>query len=564
MLLVSGLLSSVSQGEDLAPYDYEHFFDPSRLVKVDIQIAEADWNVLRMQHRSLLRTLRTDVPPSKQEKQFTYFEGNLTIDGTDLGKVAVRKKGFIGSMDQRRPSFKIQVDRFDKKKSFATVDTITLNNNKQDPTRVSQVVGYGVFRDAGLPASRCNLALVTLNGESLGIYSNVESLDKRFARRQFGNADGALYEGTLADFEEDSLVRFERKFGKKKRDKKLAQAAAALKADDDELLEKLGSVLDLERFYRFWALEGLLGHWDGYVSNKNNYFVYYDAESERLHFIPWGMDQLGEDNNVFWGQGFRAPISVKADGAIARRLYRNEDVRDAYFATVKDIFKTVWNEDELLSQIEGLEALIDGHRVSFGRDRRRSGKKLKEFIPGRRADVEAEIEEGYPEWTLGPRDTPDRVEKQGECEIEFAFKMPKLNAGENRYVKANGDGGVKLTLDDQDVGFDSAEIALKLNRGRRGPSVSLQITRPNAKDGTPSTIEVTFPYRKHEAGDPYRIDAFASPAQGRLLDRRGNAGRDEGRGAIAGYLTLAEFGDDEGDQVRGNLKGEFYAFIPRE
>ena len=172
------LLAAVARAEDLAPYSFDHFFDTSRLVKIDLKVEPADWNKLRGQHRSLVKTLRTDIPPSEREKPFDYVPANLAIDGTDVGKVAIRKKGFVGSLDHNRPSFKIQIDKYEKKKMFAGVDTLTLNNNKQDGSRVHQLVGYQFFRAAGLPASHCNLALVSVNGKSLGVYSNVESLDK--------------------------------------------------------------------------------------------------------------------------------------------------------------------------------------------------------------------------------------------------------------------------------------------------------------------------------------------------------------------------------------------------
>ncbi|GIT05844.1 MAG: hypothetical protein CM1200mP29_12550 [Verrucomicrobiota bacterium] len=50
---------------------------------------------MRVQHRSLVKTLRTDIPPSEQKKPFSYVSANLTIDGTDIGRVAIRKKGFV-------------------------------------------------------------------------------------------------------------------------------------------------------------------------------------------------------------------------------------------------------------------------------------------------------------------------------------------------------------------------------------------------------------------------------------------------------------------------------------
>jgi len=560
-ILVTFMFVALSaHAKDVAPYSFDHFFDPSHLVEIEIKIDRADWDKLRMQNRSLLKTLRTDIPPSEQEKQFDYFEANLAIDGTDLGKVAIRKKGFVGSMDQRRPSFKIQVDEFDKKKSFAGVDTITLNNDKQDPSRVNQVIGYQLFREAGLPASHCNFAVVKVNGKSLGVYCNVESPDKRFIRRNFGNDDGAMYEGTIADFNAGSLIRFERKFGKKKTGKKLAQVVAALGADDGQLLEELGKIVDLDKFYRYWAMESLIGHWDGYVSNKNNYFVYYDQATDRIQFIPWGLDQLGEDNNMFWGGGFKPPKSVKADGAVARRLYQIEDARKAYFATLQKLLDTIWKEDELVTQIKQLEAMIEPHRVSFGRDPRQTGIDFKKFISGRRAQITDELKGGYPEWTLAPRPGIPHVAKKGDCEINFSFKMVDLKDGQDSFVTTEGEAEGTLSQDGKRIEFESARFALKQNRGWGGSSLVLQITRPGAKDGEPSTIEVTFPKRQHEPNDPYRIDVFASPAQGRLLRQNGNVGEEGTVASLAGMLDLMEFGASSGDQIKGSLKGEFYAF----
>ncbi|HIL72511.1 MAG TPA: hypothetical protein EYG38_21955 [Verrucomicrobia bacterium] len=558
------VLSITTHAKDLAPYEFDHFFDPSRLVKMDIEIDQADWDKLRMQHRSLLKTLRTDIPATEQESQFDYFPANLTIDGTDLGKVAIRKKGFVGSMDQQRPSFKIQIDKFDKKKSFAGIDTLTLNNNKQDPSRVNQVIGYQVFRLAGLPASHCNLAVVTVNGKPLGVYSNVESPDKRFIRRNFGNDDGALFEGTIADFDEDSLIRFDRKFGKKKLEMKLTEVLEALKTTDDTLIEELGKIVDLDNFYSYWALECLLGHWDGYVSNKNNYFVYHAPATDRIQFMPWGIDQLGEDNNIFWGRGFKPPKSVKADGAIARRLYQIKEGQDSYFAALRELLDTVWKEDEWVARIERLEEMIEPHRGSVGRNRRQTGIDLKKFISGRRAQVEAEMKEGYPEWTLALRPGMNRIEKRGDCEIKFSFKMADLKSGRNSYVASEVEAEFKVLIDGNEIEFHSEKMAIRQNRGWGGGSLSLQFTRPSAAEGTPSTIEVTFPKRMHPTGDPYRIDVFASPASGRLLNGSGNVGEDGTRGALTGTLELTAFGDTAGDQISGRLKGEFFAFIPKD
>jgi len=555
------LLAAVARAEDLAPYNFDHFFDTSRLIKIDLKVEPADWDKVRVQHRSLVKTLRTDIPPSEQKKPFSYVSANLTIDGTDIGRVAIRKKGFVGSLDYDRPSLKIQIDQYEKKKMFAGVDTLTLNNNKQDGSRVHQLVGYQFFRAAGLPASHCNLALVSVNGKSLGVYSNVESLDKHYFRRAFKSAKGTLYEGTVCDFHVHSLVRFERKFGSKKAIASIKNASIALDSDDRSILGKLGRYLDLDRFYRYWAAEVLVGHWDGYVSNKNNYFVYFDSKSERLHFLPWGLDQLATDRNMFWRQGFDPPKSVKADAAIPRRLYKNPEAKKKYFAAMRSLLDEVWDEDKLVAQIDDLQAMINPHRIEKSFWSRRHASTFQKFISRRRAEILDEIDDGkFPEWTLESREMMGEIVKVADSNSTFSLEMTDAEKGRGGFVTTKGTGQVNMKYGNKAVDFGSPAYGLREN-GRR--SVTLRIHREDAAAGEPEAVEVTFPRPRLTAERPeasYRIDVFASPAQGDLFV----SNLREPLGRLAGNVVLTRFGTDPGDIVEGRLESEVFRFLPTD
>jgi len=580
------LLAAVARAEDLAPYSFNHFFDTSRLVKIDLKVDPGDWNKLRVQHRSLVKTLRTDIPPSEREKPFDYVPANLTIDGTGVGKVAIRKKGFVGSLDHNRPSFKIQIDKYEKKKMFAGVDTLTLNNNKQDGSRVHQLVGYQFFRAAGLPASHCNLALVSVNGKSLGVYSNVESLDKHHFRRALKSAKGTLYEGTVCDFHVHSLVRFERKFGSKKAIASIKNASIALDSDDRSILDKLGRHLDLDQFYRYWAAEVLIGHWDGYVSNKNNYFVYFDSKSERLHFLPWGLDQLATDRNMFWRQGFDPPKSVKADAAIPRRLYKNLEAKKQYFVAMQSLLTEVWDEDKLIKQIDDLQAMINPHRIEKSFWSRRHATSFQKFISRRRAEILDEIggvldvlwrvkvgltgpeadnvlalaDGKFPEWTLEPREMMGEIVKVADSNSTFSLELVDTEKGRGGFVTAKGTGQMNMKYGNKAVAFGSPTYGVRQN-GRR--SVTLRIHRENAADGEPEAVEVTFPRPRLTDERPeasYRIDVFASPAQGDLFVSNSR----EPLGRLAGNVVFTRFGTDLGDIIEGRLESEVFRFLQKE
>ena len=138
----------------------------------------------------------------------------MTIDGVVFPNVGLRKKGFLGSLSTTRPSLKIKLNHTDKDADIEGLTNLTLNNNQQDISLMSQFMGYALFNAAGSPAPRCAYAKVTVNGVNLGVYSHVETVRKSFLRRAFGTDDGTLYEGPYVDFYEGWLGSFEHKTGK--------------------------------------------------------------------------------------------------------------------------------------------------------------------------------------------------------------------------------------------------------------------------------------------------------------------------------------------------------------
>jgi spore coat protein H len=198
---------------------------------------------------------------------------------------------------------------------------------------------------------------VRLNGKSLGIYSNVESIRESFLKQHFSNPKGNLYEGTVhSDHEKDRVAFLQTKTNKKKNKREDLQAlVTALESGDETLLSKLGAHLDLAQFYKYWACEELTGHWDSYASNLNNYYLYSNPESGKFIFILWGADSRFGIKNPF--KKFTPPESVKAYPIIPRRLYDLEPSREAYRKVLRGLLDTVWDEGELLEEIERMSAL---------------------------------------------------------------------------------------------------------------------------------------------------------------------------------------------------------------
>ena len=188
------------------------------MIEVALELPPSDWDALRRQTRDWWDVaaadnkaclLRPFASPS------TGSTATVTVDGVRRERVAVRKKGFLGSLNDERPALKLRFDALVLNQSLHGLKRLTLNNSVQDPTWLRQCLAYRVFEAAGVPVPWCNFAHVTANGRDLGLYVNVESMDRHWVRRHFERDDGELWEGEWSDFDR-TVARHLRKKGRRR------------------------------------------------------------------------------------------------------------------------------------------------------------------------------------------------------------------------------------------------------------------------------------------------------------------------------------------------------------
>ena len=336
--------------DDLFPHD--------QVLDVQITIDSKDWDSIRHQSRNFFEALNESRQRAPIDHPYTYVEASVLIDGVEFPQVGIRKKGFIGSQNSTRPSIKVKLNHVDKEGQIDGLTNLTFNNNQQDVSLISQFMGYGLFNAAGIPAPRCAYANVTVNGQDLGIYAHVERIHRPFLKREFGNDDGVLYEGTVVDFYPGWLGSFEHKLGSDEVGrKKIQKLIDVLNNPNDNIESLIGELVDLESFYVFWAMEGLLGFWDGYSGNRNNFFIYLNPKTDKFHFIPWGADSMFERYSPIRDDR-RDPVSVKTQGLISNRLYQLKSGRQRYQNALEEIMSQNWSGTALLAETKRIQALV--------------------------------------------------------------------------------------------------------------------------------------------------------------------------------------------------------------
>ena len=528
----------------------DELFPADRVLDVQITVAEKDWDKIRNQSRNFVSALHESRKVKPIDGPYEYVNADVTIDGVKFEKVGLRKKGFIGSQSSSRPSLKIKLNHTDKEQAIGGLTKLTMNNNKQDASIVSQYMGYAVFNQAGSPAPRCAFAKVTVNGKNIGIYSHVESMRKPLLAREFGNDAGTLYEGTVVDFYEDWEGSLEHKRGNDKLGREKIRQLIQLLESEEASEEAIGRLVDLDSFYRFWAIEGLLGFWDGYSGNANNFFIYLNPKTDRFHFIPWGADALFRKRSML-NFDFRAPVSVKTKGRVAYRLYQLPESRERYRKTLHGLLKEHWVEDKLLAECDRIEALIEPH---LNREQYRFSKALngtRDFIEARRRDLMKETGDSMPVWRKEPK-APPVIAAIGKIKAKFSATWMEDSPRERTNI---GNVEISLTMDGREVALKDAGVhASWTGSFGRSSKPSVRFAARRSSDDKQVSLDLSLDENSFKIGDGIQ-------SGGVFKEGRGFSFGPLGMQFVSGKTKLTAAGMNEGDKVEGEFEADIMKLI---
>lgn len=549
-VLAQALLPRTATGQQT----HQSLFELERIVPIEIRLKKSDWDSLRKQSRD----------PGKafmgfQEDPFTWFKASATVDGQKVDSVEIRKKGFIGSLDDNFPSLKIKLDSGKQRSPIEGINLLTLNNNKQDNSLLSQLLAYDLFNAVGVHAPRCNFVRLSVNGVDLGLYCNVETIGKPFLQRRFGNQDGFLLEGTLADFYPKSLNRLELKGPAEAKIPEKIELLAKLLASDDQSvdLEQLEKLIDLDNFLRFWVVESIIGFWDGYCNNQNNFWVYENSANGKLYFMPWGAD------GAFMGGGFpgmpaQGPASVYAESMLANRLFNHPSVNQKYVETMRWVLADVWKEDDLVEKIDRMEKLLmeDPHQRQKGATQ--AMRQARRFIRGRREAIEKELDK----WPVTVASKPRRpMYSVPVGTMSGSFKAFWLDSAP-RAADPKGQLDLQYNLHDKTIQTKNAAAYAHPSPGRQFfgppmptvPSADLNFEFVQASDDKPKTItlRVRLDDLANSKGKPILVQGMfndADQGDGQRFGPFGGGGK-----TFEGTLELSEASTKKGEPVAGRFE----------
>jgi len=245
-----------------------------------------------------LNTLLGDSLYSDYHFPATFYY-NCSAQNDTIQNVGFRVRGNT-SRGANKKGFKISFNEYTQGKKFKGIEKMNLVGQHNDPSLLRYWMSLTTLNTNDLISSRSSYVKLYINGQYKGIYLNVEHIDDEFLEKRFiGDDHGNLYKCTWgADLKYKGSNQssyygpYELKTNKSANDySDLIQFIQTLNIiSDADFPCFIEDYFEVELYLKTLAAEMIIGHWDGYAFNKNNYYLYQQPSNNKFVFIEYDMD----------------------------------------------------------------------------------------------------------------------------------------------------------------------------------------------------------------------------------------------------------------------------------
>ena len=350
---------------------------------------------------------------------------DLTVDGVLYPGVGVRFKGttsYTLTGNSQKKSFNIEIDETHPDQRVMGYRTLNLNNAYNDPSFIREVLYFNVARRY-IPTARANFVLLVINGESWGVYVNVQQVNRDFIEEWFPSGDGTRWraggelgggpgggpgrgpgggfsggQSALTWLGTDQAA-YQAAYDVRTNDTPEGWAGLIAACDvlNNTTLEQLASsanqVIDVERSLWYLAVENAFVDEDGYLFKGWDYYLYWEVETGRLH-------PLQHDGNEVLGATARlgaASVWTATEGEadpnrpLISRLLSVPAFRASYLSYMRTLANDALDLSALEAKIEEYrslirdEVMVDSKKLYSNAEFESGIEDVKRFIEARRA-----------------------------------------------------------------------------------------------------------------------------------------------------------------------------------
>lgn len=339
------------------------FYDLNTVQTIQITFAESNWDAL------LDAAEASDAYISAQ---------SISINGTVLNNVGVKYKGNSSyNPNQVKNPFHIELDTY-VDQNYQGYTDIKLSNVFADPSFVREALAYKMLRNY-MHAPLCNYTKLYINGSYIGLYTNVESISKKFVNNHFGSNNNAFFDCSppggagpqstnlpnLA-YLGTNITSYQTAY-----DMKSTVGWEDLVTLTNTLSNNTASietVLDVDRALWMLAFDNVIVNLDSYIGRfKQNYYLYKD-DNGRFNPTIWDLNMsFGVFSDT--GSGNLMNTTAKrqmshtlhsADAAwpLVQKLLAIPSYKKKYLAHYKTILTEMIATGTYLTDAQAIQAII--------------------------------------------------------------------------------------------------------------------------------------------------------------------------------------------------------------
>jgi spore coat protein CotH len=336
------------------------FYDQSAIQTIEIFFSQSNWDVVLDQQ-------------AQTTENYTIAD-SVRINGTTYTQVGVKYKGNSSyNPNNEKNPLHIELDHV-VEQDYQHYTDIKLGNGFSDPSYIREALSYDILKNY-MDCPLSNFANVYVNGVLLGLYSNDESINKRFLGHHYYSAESEFFKCNPVEGAgpggggNPDLVWLGN-------DSSLYQSRYELKSEFgwNELVRlidtlnnntgALENLLDVDRTIWMLAYNNVLVNLDSYSGQfKQNYYLYKDVNGRWVPTI-WDLNMSfggfpGGGSSVTQMQNLSAFYSNDAAHPLIQKLMANARYRKMYIAHMRTIADEFFDNGLYLDRADFFRSVID-------------------------------------------------------------------------------------------------------------------------------------------------------------------------------------------------------------
>ncbi len=339
----------------------QSFYDQNKIQEVKIYFDYQNWDY------------RLDT--AKAGKENYILSTYCLINGVRFDSIGVKYKGNSSYRNTYvKNPLHIKLDWVIGSQDYENYTSLKFGNNAYDPSVVREVLSYDILSNY-MDCPKANYISVYINDTYLGLYSNVEAINKKFCNEHFNSSDHVFAKGNpdrpsnnstsnLVYANKDSASYYiyygmENGYGWYK----LIALMDTLKNNANALPK----IMDIDRALWMHAFNSTFSNYDSYTGSFSQNYYLYEDDFGRFLPIVWDLNMsIGGFPGNFGGAGGatldKMPFfngETNAARPLIQKILQNPRYKKMYTAHIRTFCKEFIANKEYQNITKRLQSLID-------------------------------------------------------------------------------------------------------------------------------------------------------------------------------------------------------------